>query len=350
MFAVRLFVLKPDGIGDFILATGALRALANEVGEKNLTLCVRTVLVPLARHQFPRATVLDLPTAAQRRVLNLFVRNFLACLPLFRKLRGMRFEASISLRSMRNYLETALFFAPRARRFVACENRLVGHRTRHVVESLAARARGAELIDYPAPPARVPLEIEAHRRVVARVLERDVEIDDVMPRLTATPATAGHWICAPVSKLAAKDFPFERWVEIFLAVRPLAEAQKLLLAGAREDAPRLEIFARLLRENGFQNCEVIFPESLVHYVDLIAGAALVLTIDTAAAHMATALDRPTLILFSELHRGMFAPWHRSQRQNWLVPQPGTKRKKWHAGISTPAAAAAIRDLVPQPAA
>ena len=46
---MRLFILKPDGIGDFILVTGALRLLASELGEENLLICVRSVIVPLAK-------------------------------------------------------------------------------------------------------------------------------------------------------------------------------------------------------------------------------------------------------------------------------------------------------------
>ena len=64
---MRLFILKPDGIGDFILVTGALRLLASELGEENLLICVRSVLVPLAKTQFPKARVIELPTAAERK-------------------------------------------------------------------------------------------------------------------------------------------------------------------------------------------------------------------------------------------------------------------------------------------
>ena len=80
---VRLFIFKPDGIGDFILVTGAVRLLAASLAKQNLLICVRSVIAPLARSQFPQAIVIELPTAVERKMVNLFVRNFFYCLPLW---------------------------------------------------------------------------------------------------------------------------------------------------------------------------------------------------------------------------------------------------------------------------
>jgi len=50
---LRVFILKPDAVGDFILATGCIRLMARELGEKNLVIAVRADVAPLARAQFP---------------------------------------------------------------------------------------------------------------------------------------------------------------------------------------------------------------------------------------------------------------------------------------------------------
>jgi ADP-heptose:LPS heptosyltransferase len=52
-------------------------------------------------------------------------------------------------------------------------------------------------------------------------------------------------------------------------------------------------------------------------VDLLAGATWVLAADSAAAHIATALDRPAVMLLGGGCPGQFAPWRRSPRQVWL---------------------------------
>lgn len=341
---MRIFIFKPDGIGDFVLATGALRVMAAEVGEENLVICVKSILVPLARAQFPKATVRELPTVATRKILNLFTKNLILCTPLFLWLLRSKFDASVCLRSMRNYLELFLFYAPRARRYLAAENVMLrsGHKVRSMVEGAFAKVFGAELLDYP-KEAILPLEIESHRLIVSRLFQRDVTPAEVIPTFHASPSRQDdYWICAPITNLAKKVYPFPRWVEVFRELSPLYK--RVLLVGAPEDRPRLEELLGLLKDDRF---EIFLPKDLNAYVDLISGARLMLTIDTAAAHFATALDIRTLVLFSGLHRGMFCPWQRSERQIWLQPEmpPGQEKAKWYKGLPPERAAAEARRLL-----
>ena len=349
---VRLFILKPDGIGDFVLATGGLRLLAAEFGEHNLLLCVQSVLVPLARSQFPQATVIELPTAAERKIINLFARNFFYCLPLWFKLRRTRVDAAACFRSMRNYLETFLFYSARTKRFVACENILLRpeKKVRRMVEAGARRLFRPELVAYPGEVAEVPLEIEAHRRLVARILDRPVEASDVLPVLHPTlEKQDGCWICAPVTS-TSKIYPFPLWKEVFCALKPESLSKKILLVGSEGQRSRLNELQALLLSAGIAGAEAMVPGDLVELLNLIGGAELTLTVDTAAAHFATALDKSCVVLFSGLHRGMFGPWRRSARQRWLVPEapPGKAKFKWHAGISPMRAATEVRELMGYP--
>ena len=89
LLTVRYFLFKPDGIGDFVLATGAIDLLAREAGEENLVICVRSLLAPLAKAQFPQATIIELPVAEKRKVVNLFALNFIRCLPVWRAQSGI---------------------------------------------------------------------------------------------------------------------------------------------------------------------------------------------------------------------------------------------------------------------
>lgn len=350
---MRIFILKPDGIGDFVLASGALRLLARECGEENLVLCVKSLLVPLARAQFPRATVIDLPVAAERKVLNLFAWNLMVCLPVWWRLRTTRVDAAVCLRSMRNYLETFLFLSSQAGRRVASENILLRgkRKVRTAVERTANRFFGTELAPYPETAAEIPMEIESHRRVMARLLGREVTTAEVLPILHAAgPAGGDYWICAPITNLGSKLYPAAKWGKIFRELQPVAAGKKILLAGSVDQAGKLEELLALLRTGGCTGAEIVFPADLVEYVNLIAGAELMLTVDTAAAHFATALDRPTLVLFSGLHRGMFGPWCRSERQSWLQPDQNPpaadgKKRKWHAGLAPARAAAEVKALL-----
>ena len=354
---MRLFILKPDGIGDFILVTGALRLLASELGEENLLICVRSLIVPLAKAQFPAARVVELPTAAERKRINLFARNLFYCLPLWFKLRMTRVDAAVCFRSMRNYLETFLFYSARTRRFFGCENILLRSgrkKVRSYVDAAVRKLFHPHLMPYPEEARHLPLEIEAHRRVVAEILERPVKPEEVLPRLRSTweSTQGGIWICAPITE-SSKIYPLPLWRDVFAELRPELSGKAVLLVGSNDQRTALEELDTLLRTAGIENAKVHLPEDLVELLNLIAAAELVLTVDTAAAHFAAGLDRPCVVLFSGLHQGMFAPWQRSTRQRWLLPRPpeGKTKFKWHAGIPPARVASTVRELIqfpPQP--
>jgi ADP-heptose:LPS heptosyltransferase len=354
---VRLFILKPDGIGDFILVTGALRLLASELGEENLLICVRSVIVPLAKEQFPKARVLELPTAAERKRINLFARNLFYCLPLWFKLRMTRVDAAVCFRSMRNYLETFLFYSAKTKRFFGCENILLRSQRKKVrlyVDTAVRKFFHPQLMPYPEEARHLPLEIEAHRRVVAQILERAVEPEQVVPRLRSKTESSqgGIWICAPITE-ASKVYPLPLWRDVFVELRPDLAGKNLLLVGSDDQRGALDELGSLLHRAGVENAKVHLPEDLVELLNLIAAAEMVMTVDTAAAHFAAGLDRSCVILFSGLHQGMFAPWQRSTRQRWLLPQQpeGKTKFKWHAGIQPARVAATVRELLefpPQP--
>jgi ADP-heptose:LPS heptosyltransferase len=335
-----------------VLATGGIRVLAAEFGEQNLLLCVQSILVPFARSQFPQAKVLELPVAAERKTVNLFARNFVHCLPLWFKLQTTPVGAAVCFRSMRNYLETFLFYSARTKRFFACENILLRpeKKVRTIVEAGATKLFRPELVPYPKSANEIPLEIEAHRQVTARILNRPVEPGEVLPILHATQKNReDYWVCAPITT-ASKVYPFPLWKEVFSALRPESLNKTILLVGSESQRSMLNELQALLQSAGIVGARAMVPSDLVELLNLIGGAELILTVDTAAAHFATALDKPCVVLFSGLHRGMFGPWHRSARQRWLMPEapPGKAKFKWHAGISPMRAAAEIRELMGYP--
>jgi ADP-heptose:LPS heptosyltransferase len=346
---VRILLFKPDNIGDFVLFTGAARRLAFHLGEENLVLCVTSQLAPLAKEQFPRAEVISLPLAAKRKVVNLFLVNFVNCLPAWWQLRRTKVDAAVCFRNMRTFLDTFLYYSAKSSRFLAMENLLARsrRRSRVLVEVLARRLFRPEILPYPESEL-TPTELEANRVLVSRVLDREVALSEVLPHLVpAAPSLGNYWVCCPLSSQPTKDYPFDGWREIFERVRNLA--RETLLVGSAAQAAALSELEGQLRVAGIEKARVEVPESLGQFVNLLAGARMVLTIDTAASHIATALDRPCLVLFSERGKGMFGPWQRSEVQRWLLPEFAVGHDgKWHEGISPERAAQAIRRIAEDP--
>jgi len=344
----RTLIFKPDGIGDFVLATGAIHTLASEYGEETLTLCVRTLLAPLAGKQFPRAKVIGLPLAEHRQFVNLFAVNAAACLPAWHQIRAEPFARAICFRNMRAYLHTALFYSARTRDFFACENLLARNRraSRVLTEKAAIALKRPTLIDYPEWADGLPTEIEANRLILSAALRRGITDEEILPRLIpGTPPAGRYWLCSPISKEGSKNYPAARWKEIFVSLAPELRGAELRLTGSSDQREPLEILAGELRASGLP-CTTLFPPDLNAFVDTVAGAEMVLSVDTAAAHIATALDRDLVVLFSRGHRGMFGPWRRSTRQRWLesVPPADGRKQKWFESVPPARAIEAARDL------
>ena len=95
----------------------------------------------------------------------------------------------------------------------------------------------------------------------------------------------------------------------------LFRSDRILIVGSVGQAPRLAEYGRELA--GFP-VSVVTPADVPQFAALLADAAWVLSAETAAAHLATALDRPAVVLLGGGHFGQCGPWTRSARQRWLT--------------------------------
>ena len=344
---MRVFILKPDAIGDFILATGCIRHLARAKGEKNLVIAVRADVAPLAVSEFPEAEIIPLPLRLKRRVLNLALVNILNCLPAWGKMAMLRVDAAICLRSMRAYLHTFFFCSPRANRRIACENLLLSKPRvrRPVVEKWMQRLFCPTLLKYPDAGCGLPLDIEANRIVLEELLGEPVSPQDVMPTLNPRSVkTHDFWVLAPFSSTPSKDYPAPSWARALREIQPRA---LIRLAASPSQQESLRKFARELAEAGLEKIEFVPPSSLPEFVQTIAAASLVLTVDTAAAHMACATGTPAVIVSAGQHPGVYAPYSPNGKQAWLLPSANLPKGAWRQEITSQKIALAVRDVLGQ---
>jgi ADP-heptose:LPS heptosyltransferase len=345
---LRVFILKPDAIGDFILSTGCIRLMARELSEKNLIIAVRADVALLAKSQFPEAEVIPLRLRDKRRLLNLATVNAINCLPAWLRLISLRADASICLRSMRAYLHTITFYLPRAKRYIACENLLlINPRLRRpAVENFVRSAFKPTLIPYPAL-GRLPTDLEANRLVAEEVLQRKVSDEEILPTLTPPRQVSAknHWLLCPFSSTKSKDYPAEAWaIALKLLAFERADAPLHLAAGPNQ-AERLQNFARTLQSAGLNGIVIDPPVPLPDFLQSIAEARLVLTVDTAAAHMACALGTPSVILSAGQHPGVYAPYSRNGHQEWLLPPPGLLKNEWRQHLNPEKVADCVRKVL-----
>ena len=355
----RCFIFKPDGIGDFFLSTGVIRLLATEFGEENLTIAVLPALESVVRGQFPRASVITLELEKKRRILNVFVANFLRCFPSLLALRHINPDYSISLRHMRDYFQSVLFYSVRCRKRFVAENLLLGNkrRIRRWTEKLLTGFFSPTVIRYPKSkdieslPQALPFELEAHRRLVSALLGREVLGREIMPRIfpvKVLPRVGICWVCAPFSSDPGKDFPTEGWIRLLNSLEPQELPDRLVLTGSVGQTSKLKDFRDQIlssRSEKSYSIQIFIPPSLQDFIDLLAMADCVLTVDTAAAHASTALDQRTLVLFSGQHADMFAPWSTSSRQLWMLPCKALNTEAWHSRLENKDILASLKKIL-----
>lgn len=340
----RCFIFKPDGIGDFFLASGVIRLLSREFGEENLVIAVLPEMQSVVRGQFPGSSVITLPIRKKRVVLNLFAANCLRCFAPWLKLLGARCNLAISLRHMRDYLQGFLFCSVPAERRLVASNLLLGNGRpiRRWTENMMRALFSLEVLDYPdsVSVCGIPSELEANRLLLSAALRRDVDIREIWPELKAAKPpsiSCPYAVCAPFSSDIWKDFPESRWSEFFGTLHRDGALPLLVLTGSPGQRTRLEFFSEMIRRSSGKDkiqVSVMIAEDLQGFIDLLAGAEYVFTVDTAAAHASSALDRRTMVLFSGQHQGMFAPWSRSEKQQWILPKDPIKGMAWHEAHST----------------
>ena len=340
---MRLFVLKPDNIGDFLLACGGIRALADEAGEENLLLAVKSDVAPLARREFPRARVMALPIRPKTKGLNTTASNLAACVPLLLRLSVTRVEASVALRDKRTFLDTVLWLAPRASRRVACENslrRAQGGRWGWWENAVKAWFRPV-LLSYPPAQPGAPSDLQAHRVVASEVVGREIPGADIMPRLRCARWKGGdHWLCCPFSSRPSKDVPAALWAAALKDCEDLWPVGGLRLSGAPDQAERLVAFADELRAAGLSMPVRAAPAvPLDEFPNELASAGLVLTVDTAAAHLACAVGAPAVIVASRKNEGIYAPYSPDGRQVWVMTGQG---RSWRGALKPEDMARAVR--------
>jgi ADP-heptose:LPS heptosyltransferase len=339
----RACLYKVDRLGDFVLATGSLRTLVNHLGANELRLVVSEEAAALAAAEFPEVPrwVAPANTTGVWRELR----------PLRRQLAPLwaseHFDSLISLRHARSlHRDTTLAW--------------LNADTWHGLGP-GPRAAGPTLANRPELPPGYPAtavspwcrELSAHAQVLTRVLGREATWADVQPRLHhVLPQPGQEIVVCPFGGERIRDYPTPAWMEAWRSTLPPPAAVRVLGPAARRQD--LEFFAAELRRAG-ATVAVEVDAAPLDFVRHIAGARLVLTAESAAAHLATAFDKPAVILTGGGHFGWFAPWGENRRQRWVHHPLDCYGCNWDCrrtriecleDIPAPAVARAIAEVLP----
>lgn len=329
----RVFVLRPDNLGDVVLFTGVLRHLRALYPGARLTLCVRRYVVNLVERS-PHVDEIvaweDLHSrwpAWTRRVRGL---NRLE-LAIRRWQIRRRYAADVAILPVRApaaEMHATMRVIPAAEKIAVtgCHSNQSPEADRAAAPIYTRRLevgaeRGAEH------------ELEVHRELLA-LLGREVAVAELHPELwtdeadrawaranvSRSPGTALVALVPGVSAPKGKAYPSDRYAEVLAGCGE--RAVSVVLLGAESDRESCAAAARALAgAPGVERVTDLSGASTVRQmVEVLRMADVVVGADAAAVHVAIALGRPTVTIVGGGQYGRFHPWGDPTR-NRVVSRP-----------------------------
>lgn len=321
-------VVKVDRLGDFVLALGAIRTVLAHFGQERCVLIVSPFAEEVARREFPATDVVVVPAMLTHRQL------WREASGARRLVGGLRVDTVVCLRHQRwDYEELLLswFHAPRVWRIEDGYARSVSPWDRLYdapQDGLVPAPRSESIADGAPSSCR---ELAYHRALLAAVLGRAVDPREIEPRLVEAGTAAGVLV-SPFGSEPIKDFPTPLLREAVIAAFE-AVGGPLTFVGTSAQRDRLAQLARDVcgGRDHVVNCEL----GMAAYFGLVARASLVISTDTATAHLAVAMDKPAVVALGGGHWGRFGPWSRSAAQVWLSHEVPCRGCHWRCAHPKP---------------
>ena len=307
-------IFKADGLGDFILAAGAIRTVLDQHGHENCVLITSPAARDYARHEFPAAALAVVKPFSGRLWRTRHVLRELAQTPLFRQ--GV--EELVSFRHQR-YLHQDLILAS-----IPCRRSYGLQNPPNRFEREWARTRLRFDVEREWPGTVRPgwcRELECHQALLELMLGSPVDPESTMPRLTAMPnGTREPWVAvAPYGTHALRDLPLPMLAALG---RHLSERHQLplRLLSSPAQLERLTGDAATLRALGVPSVDVLLTPNVPALIAAVGRTRLLVSTETGTSHLGTAADVPMLGIIGGGHYGLFGPWRRSGRQRWVSRQ------------------------------
>jgi ADP-heptose:LPS heptosyltransferase len=102
------------------------------------------------------------------------------------------------------------------------------------------------------------------------------------------------WRRSPENRMASKAYP--HWGEVILKIKELYENVKFILVGGKDDREWSQEISQLLPEGDCYN--FVGKSNLLETGDIVRVADLILSTDTGVAHVADALNKKGVMVFS----------------------------------------------------
>jgi ADP-heptose:LPS heptosyltransferase len=292
----RVLVIRMDGIGDMVLFRNSLDHYAQALGveQKDILVVGCESWSPIAKEVFAGFRVYTINEHAFAK--NLFYRFKVS---LFVRCQGADVCVCDSY-LRRAMMADSLVWVSHAKKTIVSLP-YIGEANRS--EFTYYLSQVDEIIDTGPYPTH---EVVRHHRFVSALSSKDIA--PVSPQINwrdaPAPIDGAYVILNPGSNEYGRRWPFSDYLVI--AGRLLEKGLRPVFIGHAKENPSKEHLHALAKIDGAIN--MIGQTNLPQLLDLIRGAAAVLTNDTGPAHVSIALGAPTLVIVGGGHFGSFVPY------------------------------------------
>jgi lipopolysaccharide heptosyltransferase II len=324
--APRILVVRPDHLGDVLLATPVAALLQQALPDAQIDWLVGPWSAPIARAAGGRGEVLTLDFPGfTRQPKRSAVEPYAVLLREAASLRERSYDAALILRPDHWWgaLLASLAGVPRRLGFSARECRpfltdTLPIPTGHVVPANQSLARLAALrLGGTVPDGRAPRE-PAYLVEPADAAWADAWLrghDAMAPGIDGRHTAAGPLVAIhPGTGAPVKNWPASRWAEVARELQARHGARVVLTGGAGERA-LVEQIAALAEP---RPATLIGETTIGQLAALFSRCGLVIGGDSGPLHLAAAVGTPTVRLYGPTDVREFGPWPPGNEQTALV--------------------------------
>jgi lipopolysaccharide heptosyltransferase II len=335
----RVLFIRPDHIGDLLLATPAVRALKQAQPHAEIHVLAGPWAAPIVEtiEEIDQVLTINFPGFDREENNRHPLQPYLYALRVSRQLRAIGYSAAIIMRpdhwwgallahaaGIRERIGYAL---PDVAPFLT---RALPHQPDHAVrQNMRLVQHWTGHVEDAAIPYRLEPDARTHEALSDWTQVRGVNF-------------GGPLVCVhPGAGTRYKQWESSRWAQVADALHEQTNAT-IVFTGSRGEAPLVAQIAALARHTHHSAAGEL---SLMQVAALYARASLVIGCDSGPMHIAAAVNVPTVTLFGPANPAEFAPWG-DKRRHIVLASPITCRPcrvlDW--GDDDPALHPCLRDI------
>ena len=315
--APRILLIRPDHLGDMVLATPVLDALKIHLPQSHITMMVGPWSSEIVARHPAIDRLLLCPFPGFQRASQELLTPYLQLFHYAQQLRRGQYDIAINLRPDFWWGAALIYLARIPRRVGYALTPGKPFLTRAVpfhqpemasisnlrLVSVALESLGHQPLTEPYTPARYPLAFTPTAE----------ECDTIQQRLHQEGITGPIVVIHPGTGAPVKLWRSEAWAQCATALPTLlttSPQMRIMLTGSSNERPLLEEIARGMNTiNGTTPPPVLLTDLTVgQLAALLKRAMLVLGVDNGPLHLAVAQGTPTLQIFGPTDPRIFGPW------------------------------------------